>query len=96
VQPCALLLQVLCCGHEPRWGGLRWASLPPTPAPHRSGTVAIVGHTPQKSGQTLDLGFLKCIDTFCQGGGWFTALEVDGGKVWQANLRGELQGRATG
>ena len=39
-----------------------------------SGKVAIVGHTPQKSGEMLDLGFLKCIDTFCHGGGWLTAL----------------------
>ena len=79
--------------HEQRWGGLRWASLPPTPAPHCSGKVAVVGHTPQKSGEILDLGFLKCIDTFCHGGGWLTALEVEAGKVWQANQRGESRSR---
>jgi serine/threonine protein phosphatase 1 len=33
--------------HEQPWGGLRWASLPPVPARHCSGKVAIVGHTPQ-------------------------------------------------
>ena len=76
--------------HEQRWGGLRWASLPPTPARHCSGKVAIVGHTPQKSGEILDLGYLKCIDTYCHGG-WLTALEVNTGQVWQANMAGELR-----
>ena len=47
---------------------------------HCSGKVAIVGHTPQKSGEILDLGYLKCIDTFCHGGGWLTALEVNTGR----------------
>jgi serine/threonine protein phosphatase 1 len=77
--------------HEQQWGRLRWASLPPIPARHSSGKVAIVGHTPQKSGEVLDLGYLKCIDTFCHGGGWLTALEVRTGKVWQANLAGEIR-----
>ncbi len=77
--------------HEQSWSGLRWASLPPILKPHCSGKVAIVGHTPQKSGEILDLGYLKCIDTFCHGGGWLTALEVNTGKVWQANLAGEMR-----
>ena len=77
--------------HGQRWGGLRWASLPPVPARHCSGKVAVVGHTPQKNGEVLDLGYLKCIDTFCHGGGWLTALEVGTGKVWQANLAGEMR-----
>jgi serine/threonine protein phosphatase 1 len=70
---------------------LRWSSLPPAPEPHCSGKVAVVGHTPQKSGEVLDLGFLKCIDTFCHGGGWLTALEVNTGQLWQANQAGELR-----
>jgi serine/threonine protein phosphatase 1 len=53
--------------------------------------VAVVGHTPQEGGEVLDLGYLKCIDTFCHGGGWLTALEVRTGKVWQANLAGEVR-----
>jgi serine/threonine protein phosphatase 1 len=78
--------------HQQKWGGLRWASLPPVPERHCSGKVAIVGHTPQKNGEVLDLGYLKCIDTFCHGGGWLTALEVEGGRrVWQANEAGELR-----
>lgn len=71
---------------------LRWrVTDPQTTRPHCSGKVAIVGHTPQKSSEVLDLGFLKCIDTNCHRGGWLTALEVDSGKVWQANERGELR-----
>jgi serine/threonine protein phosphatase 1 len=79
--------------HEQGWSGLRWASLPPVPARHCSGRVAVVGHTPQKSGEVLDLDYLKCIDTFCHGGGWLTALEVGTEKVWQANEAGEMRGR---
>ena len=39
--------------------------------PHFSGKTVIAGHTPQTSGQPLDLGFLKLIDTDCsrEGGG---------------------------
>jgi serine/threonine protein phosphatase 1 len=77
--------------HEQSWGGLRWASLPPIPKPHCSGKVAILGHTPQKSGEILDLGYIKCIDTFCHGGGWLTAMEVNTRKVWQANMVGEMR-----
>jgi serine/threonine protein phosphatase 1 len=77
---------------EQHWGGLRWLSLPATPVPHCSGKVAVVGHTPQKNGEILDLGFVKCIDTYCHGGGWLTALEVHRGQVWQANPAGELRG----
>ncbi|MHB8862103.1 MAG: serine/threonine protein phosphatase, partial [Pirellulaceae bacterium] len=54
------------------------------PPPHRSGKIAIVGHTPQFSGEILDLGHLKCIDTCCFAGGWLTALDVHSGQVWQA------------
>ncbi len=70
---------------------LRWASLPPIPARHCSGKVAVLGHTPQKSGEILDLGFLKCIDTDCHGGGWLTALEIRTGQVWQADAQGRLR-----
>lgn len=66
------------------WNTLRWRPLPPSPVPHCSGKIAIVGHTPQKTGEILDLGFLKCIDTFCHAGGWLTALDSGSGNVWQA------------
>jgi serine/threonine protein phosphatase 1 len=61
------------------------------PGPHRSGKAAIAGHTSQKSGAVLDLGYLKCIDTYCHGSGWLTALDVDTARIWQAENRGELR-----
>lgn len=77
--------------NQQKWSGLRWASLPLIPDRHCSGKIAIVGHTPQKNGEILDFGYLKCIDTFCHGGGWLTALEVQTGQIWQANERGEMR-----
>jgi serine/threonine protein phosphatase 1 len=61
------------------------------PPPHLSGKTAVVGHTPQVSGEILDLGHLICIDTYCVGDGWLTALDVENGTVWQANKAGELR-----
>lgn len=61
------------------------------PAPHVSGKTAIVGHTPQGSGEVLDLGHIICIDTYCVGGGWLTALDVDHGEIWQADRDGKLR-----
>jgi serine/threonine protein phosphatase 1 len=59
------------------------------PGPHRSGKTAIIGHTAQKDGKILDLDHLKCIDTWCYGEGWLTALEVHTGQVWQADKSGQ-------
>jgi serine/threonine protein phosphatase 1 len=71
---------------------LRWkVTHAPTAVPHHSGKVAVVGHTPQPSGEVLDLGFLVCIDTNCARGGWLTALDVGSGRVWQANRAGKLR-----
>lgn len=61
------------------------------PGPHCSGKLAIVGHTSQKSGEILDLGYLKCIDTRCYDQGWLTALDVESGQVWQASKHGKLR-----
>jgi serine/threonine protein phosphatase 1 len=73
---------------------LRWrVTDPETARPHRSGKAAIVGHTPQLSGEVLDLGFLLCIDTNCHRGGWLTALEVLTEQVWQADADGRLRQR---
>lgn len=58
------------------------------PGPHQSGKTAIVGHSSQKSGEILDLGYLKCIDTRCYDQGWLTALDVETGRVWQADKQG--------
>jgi serine/threonine protein phosphatase 1 len=54
-------------------------------------STAIVGHTPQRTGEILDAGHLICIDTFCYGGGWLTALDTTSGQVWQTTNRGDLR-----
>jgi serine/threonine protein phosphatase 1 len=63
------------------------------PAPHDSGKAVVVGHTPQPTGEILDLRHVVCIDTYCVGGGWLTALDVDTGQVWQADREGRLRDR---
>jgi serine/threonine protein phosphatase 1 len=71
---------------------LRWASLRDgIPGPHRSGKVAIVSHTSQKTGEILDVGYLKCIDTWVYGDGWLTAMDVLTGQVWQADKSGRMR-----
>jgi serine/threonine protein phosphatase 1 len=70
---------------------LRWEAVDPCWAkPHKSGKVMVVGHTAQKDGQVLDLGHLICIDTYCHGGGWLTALDIDTGHKWQCDLEGRV------
>jgi len=61
--------------------------------PHFSGKTVIAGHTPQTSGEPLDLGFLKLIDTDCSRRGWLTALDVRSGGVTQANQMGDVRNR---
>jgi serine/threonine protein phosphatase 1 len=63
-----------------------------TVTPHCSGKVAVVGHTPQLSGEMLDLRFLICIDTNCARGGWLTALDTTTGQLWQVDRAGRLRG----
>jgi serine/threonine protein phosphatase 1 len=76
---------------------LRWRVTDPrTAVPHRSGKVAVVGHTPQRSGEVLDLGPLVCIDTNCIRGGWLTALDVGTSQVWQADRYGRLRTNSGG
>ncbi len=57
-------------------------------APHFSGKRIICGHTSQKNGLPLDRGHAVCIDTFCCGGGWLSALDVMTNYLWQANQNG--------
>lgn len=72
---------------------LRWQSLHErVPKPHVSGKVAVVGHTALKSGEIIDIGYLKAIDTACVNGGWLTALEVESGRIWQVDREGRLRG----
>ncbi len=80
-------------GKQPDWL-LRWESLKDgVPAPHVSGKTVITGHSSQKDGEILDLGHLICIDTYCYGGGWLTAFDVESREVWQANQKGEIRAR---
>jgi serine/threonine protein phosphatase 1 len=75
-----------------RWHVWRWHSLRDAiPEPHASGKIAVVGHTSQKSGEILDVGHLVCIDTYCYGGGWLTALEPATGRIWQVDRNGPLR-----
>jgi serine/threonine protein phosphatase 1 len=62
-----------------------------TPPPHENGKIAIVGHTAQRGAEVLDLGHVICIDTFCHGGGWLTALDAESGEIWQADRNGKLR-----
>jgi serine/threonine protein phosphatase 1 len=71
---------------------LRWYSLHNgIPAAHQSGKVAIVGHTAHRDGEILDVGHLICIDTYCYGGGWLTAVDLTNRTMWQANAKGQLR-----
>jgi serine/threonine protein phosphatase 1 len=64
------------------------------PTAHVSGKTAVVGHTPQRNGEVLDLEHLICLDTFCYGDGWLTAMDVESRKLWQADRNGELRTQA--
>ena len=74
------------------WDDLRWRSLKFfKPGPHVSGKIAVVGHTASKQGRIANYGHIVCIDTYCHGGEWLTALEPATGTVWQTNDIGKLQ-----
>jgi serine/threonine protein phosphatase 1 len=73
-----------------------WNHLPlDWPAPHVSGKRMVFGHTPQASGRILDAGHFVCIDTYCFGGGYLTALELDTNAILQANHHGHLRRQST-
>jgi len=77
---------------EQHWQTLRWQALRDgVPGAHRSRRTAVVGHTSLKDGEILDLGHLVCIDTYCWGGGWLTALDTTSGQIWQAGRDGRLR-----
>jgi serine/threonine protein phosphatase 1 len=71
---------------------LRWESLRDgIPGPHVSGKTVFAGRSSQKTGEILDVGYLICVDTYCFGGGWLTALDVHSLEAWQTNKHGELR-----
>ena len=65
--------------------------LPPLPPPHKSGKRVVVGHTPQPSGNILNGGHVVCIDTYCFGTGYLTALDVSNGEIIQADRQGHAR-----
>jgi serine/threonine protein phosphatase 1 len=74
------------------WQIMRWTTLRgDIPEPHESGKIAVVGHTSLKNGEVLDLGHIVCIDTYCWGGGWLTAMDTMSGQIWQASRDGRLR-----
>lgn len=70
---------------------LRWESFD-NPPPHESGKVMVCGHTPQRSGNPINLGHAICIDTRAHKGGWLTCLDTTSGQFWQANEAQETRG----
>ena len=75
-------------GHQ-----LRWALFEPEDMqPHLSRKPVTVGHTEQRNGEVLDLGFAACIDTACWRYGWLTAFDRTTGEIWQASRWGILRG----
>ncbi len=72
---------------------LRWYHLTEgVPGPHHSGKIAVVGHTANKDGEILDAGHIICLDTYCYGGGWLTAMDLNTRQIWQASDTGVLRG----
>lgn len=61
------------------------------PPPHRSGKMAVVGHTPQPNGKPRFAPHLMMLDTYCYGGEWLTAWDVDADFVWQSDNQGEVR-----
>lgn len=74
---------------------LRWQKLTEVvPAPHTSGKLAVVGHTHDRAGEIFAVPHLVCLDTYCYGGGWLTAMEFPSRRTWQADPSGRLRSDA--
>lgn len=58
------------------------------PAPHQSGKIAVVGHTPQRHGEVLRREHLICLDTNCCGGGYLSAMDLGSNEIWQVRADG--------
>lgn len=65
-----------------------WEHLTSEPSPHVSGKTVFVGHTPQITGEVLDLGHVVCLDTACAMGGVLTAMDVNSRQLWHADAEG--------
>ena len=65
-----------------------WTHLSLSPGPHFSGKKVYVGHTPQPTGIVMDLGYLVCVDTYCFGNGFLTAMNVATNEIIQVDKKG--------
>jgi len=71
---------------------LRWVKISNIlPGPHINGKIAVLGHTHDRQGEIFKVPHLVCIDTYCYGGKWLTAMELTTGTVWQANPDGTMR-----
>jgi len=69
-----------------------WQHLPnPLPMPHVSGKRVYVGHTPQANGEILRRDHLIGVDTYCFGGGFLTAVNLDTQEIVQTSRHGHVR-----
>ena len=69
-----------------------WTHLPhPLPVPHTSGKRVYVGHTPQPRGEVLWRAHLVGVDTYCFGGGYLSAVDLETGGVTQSDRHGHIR-----
>ncbi|MCC9658161.1 metallophosphoesterase family protein [Rhodopirellula halodulae] len=69
-----------------------WAHLPTQlPAPHCTGRRVFVGHTPQPSGEVLRHTHLVCMDTYCFGGGYLSAMDLEMETILQVDRHGHVR-----
>lgn len=69
-----------------------WTHLPlPVPIPHVSGKRVFLGHTPQPTGEVLHHPHLVVVDTYCFGGGYLTAMDLESQKVIQTDKHGHVR-----
>lgn len=69
---------------------LRWKSFRDV-QPHVSGKIMVCGHTAQRTGMPLNVGYAVCIDTWIYGAGWLTCLDVSTNGYWQSQPSGEVR-----
>jgi serine/threonine protein phosphatase 1 len=61
------------------------------PIAYKDDKKVICGHTARKNGLIADFGHTICIDTYAYGGQWLTCLDVESGKYWQGNQKGDVR-----
>ncbi|WP_246112532.1 hypothetical protein [Allorhodopirellula solitaria] len=61
------------------------------PIAHTSGKRVYVGHTPQPRGEVLWRPHLVGVDTYCFGGGYLSAVDLETGATTQADRHGHIR-----